>query len=188
MMINHRHGFEFRGLYCYPAEEANTFFYLPLVPRPEVDLNNNPTLLSIAMQDGGFVQMGTRLDAPVTTLDALRRTLARQLNLDAPSLLHLKMANLTVDNAMLLIGNSAETLEEIAHSPTSGVPPYVALFSHQLTAEQYRILNSVIKGGAGICSVQYTIRLQQNVELTKTVSQVLHLSTDIAAWFVQRNR
>jgi hypothetical protein len=162
-MIAYRVGFEFGGVYCYPAGEEDTFFFLPLAPRPETDANGDPTLMSIPMGGGGFLQLGARLEAGQETLAALRRKLAQRLGLEEPEGVRLRMAPLTVEGVALLVGKGDGALEQVARSSTSGFPPYTALFHLQLDAAQHNAVAAALNGRAGFVQVRYDVSLPQAI-------------------------
>ena len=181
-MITYRDGFEFNGLYCYPTEEADTYFFLPLAPRPETDASGDPTLMSIPMGDGGFLQLGARLEGDEETLAALRRKLAQRLGLDEPALIRLHMAPLAMEGAVLLIGDGSETLKEVSRNSTSGFPPYTALFHRQLDAAQHNAVVAALNGREGFVRVCYDVTLPQPVTArARLVGDIKDLFARLAA-------
>ena len=159
-MIDFVGGFEFQGLYVYPATgEGATFYYLPLAPSPEMDSKGRPTLMAMPLGKGGFVQLGTHLEAREQTLQALRAELATRLKLADAGQVSLSMAPLKVTGADMEVGDGAGKFGVLAHSDTSGFPPYAAVFHAQTDAAQQAAVSAALNGRAGFLQVSYAAGL-----------------------------
>jgi hypothetical protein len=153
-------GFEFQGLYVYPATgEGATFYYLPLAPSPEMDSKGRPTLMAMPLGKGGFVQLGTHLEAREQTLQALRAELAARLKLADAGQVSLSMAPLKVTGADMEVGDGAGKFGGLAHSDTSGFPPYAAVFHAQTDAAQQAAVSAALNGRTGFLQVSYAAGL-----------------------------
>jgi hypothetical protein len=159
-------GFEFQGLYAFPAPQGDAaYYYLPLTPSPEVDAQGRPTLLTVPLGQGGFVQLGTRLEAQEKTLQALRAVLAARLALPGAGQVSLNPAPLTVRGADLEVGDGTGKFTALAHSTTSGFPPYTALFHAQTDATQQAAVSAALNGRSGFLQVSYLLALQWPVHV-----------------------
>jgi hypothetical protein len=166
-MIQMPGGFEFQGLYVYPAmdkpsaadapdREPGIFDYLPLAPRPETDTQGRPTLTSIPFGGGGFLQLGTRWGASEETLKALVPKLATRHGVEA-NLVKVRMAAVKKISATLQLGDGAGSWVEVSRSDTSGFPPYTALFHVQTKAEQQAAVMAALNGREGFLRVVYDL-------------------------------
>ncbi len=165
-MIDFVGGFEFQGVYVYPAAgEGATFYYLPLAPLPEVDSRGRPTLMAMPLGNGGFVQLGTRLETREETLQALGVELVARLKLADASQVSLSMAPLKVTGAGLEVGDGAGKFVELAHSDTSGFPPYAAVFHAQTDATQQAAVSAALNGRTGFLQVSYAAGLSLPVHV-----------------------
>jgi hypothetical protein len=178
-MIQVAGGFEFQGLYVYPATvtpsassapppEPEIFNYLPLAPQPETDTQGRPTLTSIPFGKGGFLQLGTQWGAQEETLKALAGELATRQGVDA-NLVQVRMATVEMTSATLQIGNGSGTWVEVSRSDTSGFPPYTALFHVQTTEEQQAAVMAALNGRTGFLRVIYNSALAVPVQASACI-------------------
>jgi hypothetical protein len=164
-MIQFPDGFEFQGLYVFPAldepltafssgSEKGTFNYLPAGPRPETDMRGHPTLTVIPFGDGGFLQLGTRLGAADEVLKALSEALASRQAVGAEPV-KIKMAPVKKIAAIMQIGEGTGNWVDAARSDTSGFPPYAAVFHLQTNREQQAAVMAAMNGRNGFLRVIY---------------------------------
>lgn len=167
-MIQLDDGFTFQNMYVYPAGDDDSdvlaYRYLPLAPQPEIDLQGRPTLLSIPMGPGGFLQLGTNLGVAEASVAALRLELAARLKLEDPARIDLEPAALQVSGARLQAGGGADNpkspaWENLASSDTSGFYPFTALFNVQLNADQQAPATACLNGRQGFLQVCYDATL-----------------------------
>ena len=189
-MIDFVGGFEFRGLYVYPATgEGATFYYLPLAPLPEMDSKGRPTLMAVPFGKGGFVQLGTHLEARDETLQALGVELAARLKLADASQVSLSMAPLKMTGAGLEVGDGAGKFVQLAHSDTSGFPPYAAVFHAQTDATQQAAVSAALNGRTGFLQVSYTAGLSLPIhaeahlqgDVRDLLTNLSHAQADLSA-------
>lgn len=165
-MLDLTGGFEFQGLYVFPIPNGSaSYAYFPLAPSPEMDSKGRPTFLSIPLSKGGLVQLGTRLEAREETLQALRAELATRLGQADAGQVNLTAASLKVYGADLEAGDGTEEFVALAHSDTSGLSPYAAVFLVQADATQQAAVSAALNGRAGFLRVSYAAALQWPVQV-----------------------
>lgn len=186
-MIQLDGGFTFQNMYVYPARGDNSdalaYRYLPLTPRPEADSQGSPMLLSIPMETGGLLQLGTNLGVAEASVDALRLELAARLKLDDPIRIDLEPATLQVSGAWLEASGGgidkpeSPAWEVLASSDTSCFYPFTALFNVQLNADQQAAATAGLNGRPGFLQVRYgaalPIPVQTEVRIFGDVSSLL---------------
>ena len=108
---------------------------------------------------GGFLNATTVWDVPGAELEELRSNLAARADLDDPALIRLSFINASVSGALMTLATSADEVVTLATSNTSGHPPYSALLTAQLNADQVAVIGTALRGDRGTVNVEYQIRL-----------------------------
>lgn len=164
-------GFEFQHVYCFPnTEQPLSYYYLPLQIQPQRDADGTPMVNLVSVGTGGFLQLSVSWDAPSALLDALRQEIAQRETLDNPAELRLAFAPITLQQVSLLLGTGGETFDAIATSKSSGFPPYTALFSVQLNAEQQAQVAAALNGRENFLQVEYNAILNGFAEASATLT------------------
>jgi hypothetical protein len=153
-------GFDIGGVRCYPDPEGGAAFsYIPGEPCPERDATGRPTVSLWMIPSQPMLQLGTLWAVDEAGLTMLREGIyARNPELDKTSI-RLSLAPVSVDRVSLLVGDSADNLQEIGSSPSSGFPPFQAIFSARLTGDQAAWVAGGLNGGRGHLEVSYHVSL-----------------------------
>jgi hypothetical protein len=160
--VPHPEAFSLLGIQLYPDATNPRFLrYLPGNPAPETGPNGRPTLLLVASDRGAILQLGALWGLTDTTRAALRAALADS----HPELAHLDLqpAAVSVTGVTLSLASSDGTLHPLATSSSSGMPPFSAVFSAQLDAEQKAQAIAALQGRRGTLLVDYAIALPPSV-------------------------
>jgi hypothetical protein len=171
MNIEIPNGFEFQRVCCYPnPDQPLSYYYLPLQIQPQRNAGGTPTINLISMGTSGYLQLSVSWEAPSETLEALRQEIAQRENLDNSAVLRFAFAPATVQQVSLLLSNEDESWEAIATSRSSGFPPYTALFSVQLNAEQQTQVAAALNGRKNCLQVEYRASLSGLAEALATIT------------------
>jgi hypothetical protein len=161
MKLHIPHGFEFKGLYCYPnLGQAMSYYYLPSALQPQRDTAGNPILSMVTTGSGGFLQFSVLWDTPSEILEALREDIAQREDLENPAVLRFAFAPITVQDASLLLGDGNDTMQELQKTRSSGFLPYSTLFNLQLNPEQQAQVAAALNGRKNFLKIQYDITLE----------------------------
>jgi hypothetical protein len=158
----HPEAFSLLGVDLYSDPDNPRFLrYLPGSPSPETGPDGRPTLLVVASDRGAILQLGALWGLTDTTRAALREALADS----HPELaqLDLQPAPASVAGVTLSLAASDGTLHPLATSSSSGMPPFSAVFSAQLDAEQKAQAIAALQGRRGTLLVDYAVALPPSV-------------------------
>ena len=114
----------------------------------------------IATGDSGFLQLEARLYADDAAFERLRDALGGHLGVN-PMQLRLQPAATPqqVKQAALLIAADGGT-KELATNPTSGIPPYAAIFNVPLDAQSLPHARAAAAGQTGHVFVRYDVNAE----------------------------
>jgi hypothetical protein len=156
--------FEFKGLACYTKPGVtNSYYYVPLQADLQRSSGGPPMFNLIAMGAKGYLMLTVVWGASVDAVDALRGELARRNNINDPSLIKLEPAPARVTRCNLLLGDGAGTFSVLGSNPTSGMPPYSAVFSVSLNEDQFVAVAAAANGRAGFLAIEYEVSLTTQV-------------------------
>lgn len=157
-------GFDIGGIRCYPDPEGGpSFSYIPGEPSPERDPTGRPTVSLWMIPLQPMLQLGALWGVDEAGLTALREGIhARTPELEKTSI-RLSLAPVAVDKVSLLVGDDVNSLQEIGNSPSSGFPPFQAIFSAPLTSEQAAWVASSLNGGGGHLEISYHVSMPTSV-------------------------
>ena len=148
--------------------------YIPAVPTPEVDSAGKPTLAIFKMPQATRLQLGAHFVLPPDAEAALlAKIAARHPQLASAGL---QPEPINVRKAAVLLADEGGTTTELGSSPTSAFPPFAAIFSLPLSAEQAARAISALGGRRGLLFVDYAISsLGSHAQTIKR--------SDVATWF-----
>ena len=157
--------FEFEGLLCFAKQSARDFYYFaPLHADLDRDVNGRPMFSLIAIGASGYLMCTAVWKVANEVLETLRSEIAIRNAISDPSTIKLAFAPVQVARCDLLAGDGSGALQAIATSATSGVPPYSALFSVNLSEEQFAWAVAAVNGRAGFLAVEYEASLTTPVK------------------------
>jgi len=177
--------FEFRGVRCFrDRNDPNRFYYLPGDPVPERGPDGHPTLLLLASDQGGMLQLGTHWTVGDSVLEQLRGVLAERFKGLKRESIQFAPVPVTVEEVSLLLGDGAGTFSTLKTSSSSGFPPYAAIFSVPVNASQKAQVTAALGGRAGFLKVIYRCRLPAEfAEAPSGSGMVSERATDVSTWF-----
>lgn len=176
--------YDLRGVHLYRKPQSlDSVYYLPGSPTPQTDGAGRPMLTLIANGESGMLQLST-----CWGLDQKAQTELQADLVDTdPSLQGVLFhpAPVAVGNVTLLLdADGSGTPAPLRAIPSSGYPPYSAVFNVPLTPAQRASAISAINGRAGLFLVQYEITLSPEVAATLPDGQAAQKRvTDVASWF-----
>jgi hypothetical protein len=154
------YSFEFEGLLCFAQQSSKySYYYLPLQADLNRDSNGRPMFSLIAFGASGYLMCTAVWRAADRALESLRNEIARRNNFGDPSTIELAFAPVHVARCDLLMGYSSGEFQTIATNSTSGTPPYSAVFSVNLTEEQFASAAAAVNGQAGYLAIEYDASL-----------------------------
>ena len=176
--------FDLEGVHFYPDPTSPAILrYLPAVPIPARGPDGRALMSLVAMGSAGsMLQLSTRFDLE----DAQRDRLRARITTERPALAGtlLQPASLQVTNVTAsLVVKAGEPPTVLGTSTGSGFPPWDAIFSLKLGAEQAARAQLALAGQAGILSV--TISATVSAELAATLSDrpaAIERTADVATW------
>jgi hypothetical protein len=164
-------GFDYHGIYCYrSADTPHMFFYIPGEPTPEKDPAGKSTLSLWVTGEGALFQLGVHWGLDADIAGELQAYLVQHFPDLDPDMLRLSPAPVSVAEVTLNLGDGAGALKVLKTSSSSGMPPYSALFSMQLSAEEKAQVTAAINGRSGFLTVEYRASLPVAVSATTTIS------------------
>ena len=148
------------GFTCVPGPDADTWRVWPHSPGVAHGPDGHPLVGVIATGDSGFLQLEARLFADDAAFERLRGALGGHLGVN-PMQLRLQPAATPqqVKQAVLLIAADGGT-EELATNPTSGMPPYAAIFNVPLDAQSLPHARAAAAGQTGHVFVRYDVKAE----------------------------
>ncbi len=152
--------FEAEGFTCVPGPDAGTWRVWPHSPGVAHGPDGHPLIGVIATGGSGFLQLEARLFADDAAFERLRGALGRHLGVN-PMQLRLQPAATPqqVKQAVLLIAADGGT-RELATNPTSGMPPYTAIFNVPLDAQSLPHAQAAAAGHTGHVLVRYDVKAE----------------------------
>jgi hypothetical protein len=151
--------FDAEGFSCVRSAEPDTWSVMPHSPGLGHAPSGHPLLSVIPTGDGaGLLQLEARLLADDDGFERLRHALATHLRVD-PAVLRLQPAPSPsqVKQAELLV-TTADGMASLATNPTSGLPPYTAIFSVALDAQTFPHAAAATAGQSGHLFVRYDVQ------------------------------
>lgn len=179
-------GFRFQDVLCRADPlEPQAFYYSPASPVPERDPTGRPSLILWLGEAGSRLQLGTLWTADEPAIAALRTEIARRYpeRRLSPSAIRLQPELADIDRVSLEIcagtGTGTGTFTEVQQSPSSGYPPYNALFNAALTPEYARQAARALNGAPDCLRVTY----RGSVRRSGKVPIRFEASVDVSTWF-----
>jgi hypothetical protein len=181
---------EIGGVRCWrDKNDPSRFYYLAGDPVPELDPSGRPTLLLLASSQGGILQLGTHWTVDDSVLEQMRRALAERFKEAKPELIQFAPVPVAVEGVSLLLGDGTGTFSTLQTSASSGFPPYVAIFSVQVSASQKGQVTAALGGRAGFVRVSY--RCKMLAEFAEAPAgfrtDIFERNTDVSTWFAGRD-
>ncbi len=174
---------EFLLFAAQPARDG-AYWYVPKQADVERASDGRPQLSLISTGNGGYLMLTARWGATEAALATLRAALAEQLEGTAlPDTLELTPAPITVAGCRLLLGPDAEHVEALAFSKTSGMAAFSALFNQPLSAPQFDLAESALRGGGGVLAVEYEATLKRSWTIRASFRAV---SDGLCGWLRER--
>lgn len=158
------------------------FYYIPGEPTPELSPNGAPTLSLWVTDLDARLQLGVQWTVSAAEEESLRRTIALRHPPLTAAALQLQPAPLQVQSVDLLLGDGQTPMQPLATTPSSGFPPYIAIFGVALDAEQKHQAIAALHGRTGFLAVRYRITVKHEQGSWLTDERL----TDIGNWFVTR--
>jgi hypothetical protein len=172
--------FEFEGLLCYPKPSANlSYYFVPLEADLDRGPNDRPLINLIAVGTSGYLLFTAVWRAPEQSVEALRQEVAKRNEIADPSTIQLALPPVQVAGCELLIGDGSGELQALAHSSTSGLPPYSVLFNLLLNEEQFASASAALNGNPGRLAVEYDVLL---ITPVSAAARLVPLSSEFVAW------
>jgi hypothetical protein len=170
-MLDLPNGFEFEGLYVYPAREEpeKTYFVAPTTAAPEQRADGNPAAMLIRTGPTGFFQLGVVLRMTDRALEQLRQRLAARDKVPADSL-RIAPAPMEVRDVVLSFGDGHGTYVEAARRPSSGFPPYTVMFSLPVDTTQASAAAAALGGREGFALIRYDASVSATVSVEGVVA------------------
>ncbi|MDQ5870870.1 MAG: hypothetical protein M3547_01505 [Acidobacteriota bacterium] len=146
----------FEGIQWYRSEEKpSDFFFVPGDPEPERGPDGEPTLSVWVSDRGSTLQLGARWGVDAERLERLRAFLAEQFPDLEPALIRLLPTPASIESVGLFLVDDNEGPRELKTVPSSGFPPYSALFHVSLTAEDTPRVVAAVNGRKDVLTVCY---------------------------------
>jgi hypothetical protein len=151
--------------------DAATVEYLPTAPGPVRLATGRPAVLFLQGGGGFHLQLQAQWDPPAEALEALRD--ARRRATGRPPQLSPPMA-LEVPDAVLLITAGRRRWRELQRVPTSGYPPYEAVFAVGFDEPDGALAAGALRGELGRLAVRFGATAPE---------LELDLTADVGRWF-----
>jgi hypothetical protein len=159
--------FEVEGVLCYPKPgEQQGYYFLPLHGDVQRDDRGRPLFNLVALGPAGYLMLTAEWRTDDATVERVRAAVARRDGAADARTVRLEFAPVRVKGCDLLIGDGAGGFRVLAASPTSGMPPFSALFSVALTPEQFARVSAAAAGRAGFLAVRYDAAVRTPVTST----------------------
>ncbi|MBD2864932.1 hypothetical protein [Paenibacillus oceani] len=177
-------GFRFQNVLCYADPfEPQAFYYRPASPMPERDPTGRPSLILWLGEAGSRLQFAAQWTAEEPAIAALRTEIMRRYpeRRLSPSAIRLLPELADIDRVSLEIGAGTGTgvFTEVQCSPSSGYPPYNALFNAALTPEHARQAARALNGAPDCVRVIY----RGSIRRSGKGHIPFEASADVSAWF-----
>ena len=144
------------GVWVAPADEAATWHYRARAPGLARGADGRPQFTLMSVGSVVMLALTGAWGVPAATLDAIRVELAARAQLPLERVT-LRQAPVTVDGASLMLGDGQGGYVALAHSASSGVPPYHAAFNVMLDAEQAAKVRKALQGEHGWMALRYAV-------------------------------
>ncbi len=142
------------GVMCYTREdEPGTWWYVPGDPLPEM-AGGRPAVQLWVSPPGSVLQLGADWTVSADLLARLQRRLAQA---DGTERVGLQPAPAAVRQVALEIGNEQGGRDVVALSPSSGFPPFRAIFRANLDAVGTNSAIAAINGRRGLVFIRYRV-------------------------------
>jgi hypothetical protein len=168
------------GVQFFPAADPpGMLLYIPAVPVPQRDGQGRPAVSIVHTPSTVMLQVGAQFALTDADLAQLIARLLAVKKIQSPLL---QPVPISVARAALLLadGNGAE--HTLATSTSSLYPPFNAVFSATLNAEQGARAIAAVNGGTGVLFVEYTIA-PAGGSLPAQSLQPTQRRADVATWF-----
>jgi len=152
-------------LFTNPSRE-NGYFYVPRGADAQRTPDGLPALSLIAWGSGGYLTLTTEWRASEACMADARRYLAGQAGLMSPEAITLSFAPVTVTGCTVFLTEENGSKRSLGSSQTSRFPPYSAVFSALLSADQFVRARAALHGSRGILTVEYEAVLTRAVTVT----------------------
>jgi hypothetical protein len=174
------------GVRVYPDPNLPaTLRYLPPAPIPARDPNGHPLVSLIALgASGSILQLSVRYELEDAVRDQLRTDLsAKAFTLTATNF---QPAPVSVDQVRVLLAkpDAGAPADVLATSAGSGYPPWDAIFSIRLNADQVALTKRALAGERSLLSVSVHATVPASVapSLDGAPGEI-ERSADVATWF-----
>lgn len=144
------------GVWVAPADEAATWHYRARSPGLASGADGRPQFNLMSVGSVVMLALTSAWGVSAATLDAIRVELAGRAQLPLERVT-LRQAPVTVDGASLMLGDGQGAYVALAHSKSSGVPPYHAAFNVMLDGEQAAKVRKALQGEHGWMAVRYAV-------------------------------
>lgn len=144
------------GVWVAPADEAATWHYRARSPGLASGPDGRPQFTLMSVGSAVMLALTSAWGVSAATLDAIRVELAARAQLP-PERVTLRQAPVTVEGASLMLGDGQGAYIALAHSKSSGVPPYHAAFNLMLNGEQAAKVRKALQGEHGWMAVRYDV-------------------------------
>ncbi|MGJ7903923.1 hypothetical protein [Lysobacter sp. 1R34A] len=144
------------GVWVAPADEAASWHYRARSPGLASGPDGRPQFTLMSAGSVVMLALTSAWGVPAATLDAIRVELAARAQLPLERVT-LRQAPVTVEGASLLLGDGHGAYVALAHSESSGVPPYHAAFNLMLDGEQAAKVRKALQGEHGWMAVRYSV-------------------------------
>ncbi|MGO1000413.1 hypothetical protein [Lysobacter sp. CA196] len=144
------------GVWVAPADEAACWHYRARTPGLASGVDGRPQFTLVSVGSVVMLALTSAWGVSAATLDAIRVELAARAQLPLERVT-LRQAPVTVDGASLMLGDGQGAYVALAHSKSSGVPPYHAAFNVMLDGEQAAKVRKALQGEHGWMAVRYAV-------------------------------
>ncbi len=162
------------------------FFYLPAAPTSELAPNGSSTLLLFVSDKSGILQLGAQWHVSESIFAALRTAIIAKHTWLEAEFIQFAPVPITLHEAVVLLGDgSAGDSVPLASTASSGYPPYIAVFSIALNADQVARARAALSGRGHFLQVAYRGSMPRDfaAALLPNGATTFEARTDVATWF-----
>lgn len=153
--------FTFQQLRCFAdPSDPRSYYFVPLTADLQRDSRQRPMITMLDTGSSGYVMFTATWAAPAATVDALRREIAAGHHDPDASRIRLSFAPVSSPQCHALLGDGTGSLQTIATSATSRMPPYDALFNVPIHQDRMAQVRSAMRGEAGFLAIEYVAELR----------------------------
>jgi hypothetical protein len=180
-------GFNIRDIFIYQDAQSQetSYFYIPGIPQPQLDQNNEPDVQIEVSNKGANVSMKTFWAVDKIQRDRLISEIAAKKQIQADKIA-LKPGEINQPKIHLTIGNGTQTVQSLNPISAQATDPFQANIQETLTAIEKGNALPAFNGDVGHMMVTYTSLL--NVTSRVKASIAGDLAEDIRALIPKKKK